>query len=367
MKLVTPREVFLQHLQFAASVCPTRSTRPILMDVLISVEGDHVQITATDGDVSVRRRYSAEGVSGDGEAALPAATLLSAVRSMDADEITIEEEGDVHVLSGGRVRFRLNGDDPTLFPSIPTLEPERGLELPVRSFLDLCHRTMFSAAKEMGRYAFNGVLLEVAADTLTLVATDGRRLALAKLEGVTAGQEDKISVVVPVKGLTQIMRAQTEEDAVLRIEFREAMVAFSLPSVEMQAQLVEGEFPDYRAVIPKDGDIPETVPIVREEFSRAIQRASITAGDEGPTVTLGFGENLLTIASRQDGVGDSRSEIEVDYTGEPVELRFNPAFLGEYLKTLPEESVAFRFKDRMSAGLFEASQNSLYVIMPITS
>ena len=89
MKLVTPREPFLSHLQFAASVCPTRSTRPILMDVLVSVDGDHVRITATDGDVSVRKRYTAEGVSGEGEAALPASTLLSAVRSMDAEEITI--------------------------------------------------------------------------------------------------------------------------------------------------------------------------------------------------------------------------------------------------------------------------------------
>jgi DNA polymerase-3 subunit beta len=367
MKLVTPREAFLQHLQFAASVCPTRSTRPILMDVLVSVDGDHVQITATDGDVSVRRRYTADGVSGEGEAALPASTLLSAVRSMDSNEITIEQDDGVHVLTGGRVRFRLNGDDPTLFPSIPTLEPERGLEIPVSSFLHLCHRTMFSAAKEMGRYAFNGVLLEVTPEALTLVATDGRRLALARLEGTVTTMPEKVSVVVPVKGLTQIMRAQVEDDAMLRVEIREAMVAFSLPSVEIQAQLVEGEFPDYRAVIPKDGDIPKTVSIPREELGHAIQRASITAGDEGPAVALGFGENLLTVESRHDGVGDSRSEIEIAYEGEAVDLRFNPGFLSEYLKTLAEPMVTFRFRDRLSAGLFEVTQNSLYVIMPITS
>jgi DNA polymerase-3 subunit beta len=337
------------------------------MDVLVSVDGDHVQITATDGDVSVRRRYTADGVSGEGEAALPASTLLSAVRSMDAQEITIEEEEGVHVLSGGRVRFRLHGDDPTLFPSIPTLEHERGLEVPLASFLALCHRTMFSAAKEMGRYAFNGVLLEATTNELTLVATDGRRLALAKLEGIETGISERVAVVVPVKGLTQLMRAQVDDDAVLRIELRESMIAFGLPSVEIQAQLVEGEFPDYRAVIPKDGDIPQAVQIAREEFAHAIQRASITAGDEGPAVALGFGANLLTVASRQDGVGESRSEIEIAHDGEPVELRFNPGFLSEYLKTLGEETVTFRFRDRLSAGLFEASQNSLYVIMPITS
>ena len=366
MKLVTPREPFLQNLQFAASVCPTRSTRPILMDVVVSVDDGHVQITATDGEVSVRRRFTAEGVSGDGEAALPAATLLSAVRSIDADEIAIEEDDGAHVLTGGRARFRLNGDDPALFPSIPALEQERGFDIPISCFTDLCNRTMFAAAKEMGRYAFNGVLLEADTDELTLVATDGRRLALARQVGPT-GLTGKHSAVVPVKGLVQVLRAQVEDDVVVRVELRESMVGFKMPSVEVQAQLVEGEFPDYRAVIPKDGDVPLSVTIGREEFSHAIQRASITAGDEGPAVELGFGPGQLTVASRQDGVGDSRSEMEVAYEGDPVEIRFNPAFLGEYLKTQPDQEVTFRFRDRTSAGLFEAAGSSLYVIMPITS
>ena len=366
MNLVTPREPFLQHLQFATSVCPTRSTRPILMDVVVSVVGDQVQITSTDGDVSVRRLYTAEGVSGDGEAALPASTLLSAVRSMTSDEIRIEEHDTVHSITGGKAQFKLNGDDPSLFPSIPQLDRERGFEVPVKAFLDLCHRTMFAAAKEMGRYAFNGVLLEIDATEVNLVATDGRRLALARL-AMETGIPERTSVVIPLKGLTQLMRAQVDDDAVLHVELRETMVAFTLPSLEIQAQLVEGEFPDYRAVLPKDGDITESVPLMREELAQAIQRAAITAGDEGPTVELGFSDNTLTVASRQEGVGESRSEMEIPYEGDAVDIRFNPTFLGEYLKTLPEDSVTFRFRDRTSAGLFEAAGNSVYVVMPITS
>jgi DNA polymerase-3 subunit beta len=366
MNLVTPREPFLQHLQFATSVCPTRSTRPILMDVVVSVDGDQVEITSTDGDVSVRRRYTAEGVSGDGEAALPASTLLSAVRSMTSDTLRIEQHDTVHSIAGGKAQFKLNGDDPSLFPSIPQLDLERGLELPVQAFLDLCHRTMFAAAKEMGRYAFNGVLLEIDTNQVNLVATDGRRLALARLD-MDTGIAERTTVVIPIKGLTQLIRAHVEDDAVLRIELRETMVAFILPMLEIQAQLVEGEFPDYRAVLPKDGDIPQSVSMLREELAQAIQRAAITAGDEGPTVELGFSENMLTVASRQEGVGESRSEMEIAFEGEAVDIRFNPSFLAEYLKTLPDESVTFRFRDRTSAGLFEAPGNSVYVVMPITS
>jgi len=366
MKLATPREAFLQNLQLTAAVCPSRSTRPVLMDVLVSVTDGQVQVTATDGDVSIRRRYAAEGISGSGEAALPAATLLSVVRSMDAPEIRIEEKNTVHEVAGGRALFRLNGDDPTLFPSIPILERTRGVEVPLAAFVDLCNRTMFAAAKEMGRYAFNGVLLEIDTHDLTVVATDGRRLALARLD-IPTGVKERTAVVVPLKGLVQLLRMHGQEDAVLRIELRETMVAFILPQLEIQAQLVEGEFPDYRAVIPKDGNTPEKVSLRREEFLQAIQRASITAGDEGPTIELKFQAGKLTVSSRQEGVGESRSEMEIEYSGPGVDIRFNPNFLGEYLKNLPDESVSFRFKDRLSAGVFQASEGSLYVVMPITS
>jgi DNA polymerase-3 subunit beta len=285
---------------------------------------------------------------------------------MTSETIRIEQSESVHQISGDRAQFKLNGDDPDLFPAIPVVEQGQGAEVPLAGFLELCHRTMFAAAKEMGRYAFNGVLLELDAKEVTLVATDGRRLALARMT-VDTGFEERVSVVVPLKGLVQLQRAQAEEGAVLRIEVRESLVAFVLPSVEIQAQLVEGEFPDFRGVLPKDGDVPEAAVISREELSRAVQRATITAGDEGPTVELGFGDGMLTVVSRQEGVGESRSEVEVSYEGEGADIRFNPAFLGEYLKALSEESVTFRFRDRASAGRFEASDSSVYVVMPITS
>lgn len=366
MNLVTPREPFLHHLQFAASVCPTRSTRPILTDVLLSVEGDAVEVTATDGEISVRQRYRAEGVAGDGRAALPAGTLLSAIRSMQAEMVELHPQGDAHELAGGKAQFRLNGDDPELFPSVPAVERERGVDVPLGRFSDLCNRTMFAAAKEMGRYAFNGVLLELDAREITLVATDGRRLSMAKMDHET-GIGERVSVVVPLKGLLQLQRVDAAPETSLRIEVRDGLVAFILPETEIVAQLVEGEFPDFRAVLPKERDVPQAVALDRQELARAIQRASITAGDEGPSVELSFDKGTLKVLSRHEGVGESRSDLEVDYHGDAVDIRFNPGFLGEYLKTMPEDHVTFRFKDRASAGLFTTSDSSLYVVMPITS
>ncbi len=369
MNLATPREPFLQHLQFAAAVCPTRSTRPILKDVLIGVDGQRVEIASTDGEVSVRQSYEAEGVSGDGQAALPAATLLSAVRSIASDSLKIEQKDQLHEVTGEKAFFRLNGDDPEMFPNLATMEPEAGVELPLSQFVHLCNRTMFAAAKEMGRYAFNGVLLEIDPEQITLVATDGRRLSVAR-SAMKTGCSERKSVIVPIKGLMQLQRAMADEDQTLRIELRETMVGFILPSTQIVALLVEGEFPDYRAVLPKEQDLPETISIDRAEFASAIQRAAITAGDEGPSVELSLRKGTLQILSRHEGLGESRSELDVDYAGEDVGIRFNPTFLGEYLKTLsdaPSEAVAFHFKDRSSAGVFKASDEEMYVVMPITS
>ncbi|MHC4844801.1 MAG: DNA polymerase III subunit beta [Planctomycetota bacterium] len=366
MKLDTPREPFLQHLQLAASICPTRSPRPIVQDVMVEVSGNTITLLATDGEISVRTSYTDDGVSGSGRIALPAATLLSAVRALPSDEIHIVEAGNLHEIKGGSALFKLHGDDPDLFPSIPTVDLDKAVSMPISAFADLCERTMFAAAKDMGRYAFNGVLLEMGPDEVTMVATDGRRLSMARMDCKT-GLKERRSSILPLKGLIQLQRAAADGAKELRVDLRENQVTFALEGTDIIAQLLEGEFPDFRAVLPAEKDTPLEAQLNREELASAIRRAAVTAGDQGRSVELSFTSGRLCISSHQEGVGESRSEMDVQYDGDEVDIRFNPEFLGEYLKTLPEGDVTFRFKDRSSAGLFRASEDSLYVVMPITS
>jgi len=367
MKLNAPREPFLQQLQLAAGFCPTRSPRPILQDVLVEAESGVVTLTATDGEVSIRTRCRTEGVSGKGQAALPAATLLSAVRALPSEIVEIEEKGAFHEISGGSALFNLRCDEVQEFPAIRGLEAQgTTVQLPAGAFLDLCARTMFAASKDMGRYAFHGVLLELDPREITLVATDGRRLSMARMDCVT-GIKERRSSIVPVRGLAQLQRAVTERDAALSITAGDDHVRFAVEDTEIAVQVVEGEFPDFRAVLPKKQDTPQEVELDRREFASAIQRAAVTAGDESRAVELRFDKGTLAVLSRQEGVGEARSEMGVAYQGDAVGIRFNPEFLGEYLKTLPEDALKFRFKDRASAGLFSSSDDALYVIMPITS
>jgi len=367
MNLDTPREPFLHHLQLAASFCPARGPRPILQDVLVEVNGPEVVLLASDGEISLRARYSDEGVSGSGRAALPAATLVSAVRALPAETIRIEEAGPLHEISGGAALFKLHGDDPDMFPAIPTVDGDRALTLPLTGFLDLCNRTMFAAAKDMGRYAFNGIMLELDPAEITLVATDGRRLSLAAMKCAT-GVGERRSAILPVKALQLLQRAAAERGGeTLGLDLREGQVTFLVGGTEIITQLLEGEFPDFRAVLPKEKDVPRSVEIGREDLANAIARAAVTAGEQGRAVELRFDKGTLRVSSRHEGVGESRSELGVNYEGDAVGIRFNPEFLGEYLRTLPEASVTFRFKDRASAGTFSAKNDALYVLMPITS
>jgi DNA polymerase-3 subunit beta len=335
--------------------------------VVVEASDGAVTLLATDGEISVRTTCRDQGIRGDGRAALPAQTLLSAVRALPTETLSIEESGPLHQIAGDSALFKLHGDDPDLFPSIPTGTGGSGaVAVPLKAFLDLCNRTTFAAAKDMGRYAFNGVLLELDKQEITLVATDGRRLSLARMECDT-GLKERRSVIVPVRGLAQLQRAAGEADGVLAIEARENQVSFVLADTEIVVQLVEGDFPDFRAVLPKSQDTPRTVELDKEQLASAIRRAAVTAGEQGRAVELVFDKGILRVTSRQEGVGEARSEMSVDYDGDTVGIRFNPEFLGDYLKTLVEPAVTFRFKDRASAGLFTPSQDSMYVVMPITS
>ncbi len=368
MELVSPREAFLQHLQLVAPISPTRSPRPIFKDVLLEARDGSVTLTATDGDVTLRTTYETGGVAGSGRAALPAATLLSAVRSLSGDEIAIHEKGAYHELTGGTSVFKLKGDEPDVFPTIEPIEGGKRVEVPLRAFLELAQRTMFAAAREMGRYAFNGVLLEVTPSELTLVATDGRRLSLASMKAET-GVSENASVILPLKGLAQLQRASGDlpDDAKVLIVVDDNRVSMRLGMTELFAQLVEGEFPNFRAVVPADTQIPHSVDIVRVDFEDAIRRASVTAGEESRSIQLRFDADALTISSRHDGVGESQSTMPIRYGGDVVEIRFNPDFLGDYLKHVPDSSLTFRFKDRASAGCFTTSEENTYIVMPITS
>jgi len=367
MKLRAPRDPFLQQLQLAAAFCPTRSPRPIFQDVLVEAAEGLVTLTATDGEVSIRTRCRTEGVSGQGTAAIPATTLLSAVRALPTEVVEIEEKGAFHEVSGGSALFKLHCDDAEQYPAIHGLD-EAGttVDVPAGPFLDLCSRTMFAAAKDMGRYAFHGVLLELDPKEITLVATDGRRLSMARLE-IATGVKARHSSIVPVRGLSQLQRAVPDREGRLSITARDDQVRFAVEDTEIVVQIVEGEFPDFRAVLPKKQDTPKEVELDRHEFASAIQRAAVTAGEEARAVELRFDKGTLAVLSRQEGVGEARSEMGIAYQGDAVGIRFNPEFLGEYLKTLPEGALKFRFKDRASAGLFSSSDDALYVVMPITS
>jgi len=371
MKLTAPRRPLIGRVALARQACAQNHPRAILQDVLIQARDGRVDLTATDELVSVRTSLVHEGVTGSGATAFPAATLLSALKEVPGEVVEIEESGSQHVLTAGSTVFKLYADDPIEFPSIPTTDMSRAARIPLAGFLDLCQRTMFAAARKLGRYVLNGVLVELAPEGVVLVATDGRRLAMARLPCETGVVETR-SRILPIKGLQQLMRAAEPEDE-LRVDLRESQVTFGVGSTEIIAQLIDGEFPDYKAVIP-DGR-PNQVVLARDDLAGAIRRAAVTAGEEARSVALCFRDGTLTVSSRSEGLGEARSALDVEYAGPDVDVCFNPDFLSDYLRAVPEEQVSFSFSDGKSAGLFSSTNGEAptddvdgrYIVMPVVN
>ena len=216
----------------------------------------------------------------------------------------------------------------------------------------------------MGRYAFNGILIEVRENGIQCVATDGRRLAVA---GKGSDSNPIVSsAIVPVKGLNQLSKGISGEGELwLKIDDEKNQVVLKTSNVEVAARKLEGEFPNYSDVIPERG--ANRAIVSREDLLSALRKASITAGEESRSVRFSFKESSLIVYSRYEGVGEAEIEVPIKYEGKPIEMTYNPDIIIDYLRVLDSDELEINFKDRMSAGLFVGGEETIYVVMPITT
>jgi DNA polymerase III subunit beta len=349
----------------AASVAPARSTKPILAGLKIVATKAGIFVLATDLDVSVRAKLSEMIVEAPGEVVIPAQTLHEILRSIESDEVRIAVTGRNCEISSDDVEYKLVTDDPDEFPDIAPAGLE-GVAVP-RSFLEeMFARTAFAAARDVGRYAINGVLVEMGDGKIRFVATDGRRLAMATRPLPDANFPVK-KAIVPAKGLQECLRG-TEGDTTVRVFVAEDRVVFCSESCEVTTKPVEGEFPDYQAVIPREHK--GKVALQRDALLGAIKKASVMAGDEMRSIRLELKQTSLTLSARVEGRGQAKTtSVEAEVEGESsLTVDYNPDFLVDFLKPLKSETVVLEFRDATSAAVLKTgSADEVYVVMPITT
>lgn len=365
MKLVVKREPFTAALSAAAAVVPLRGARPSLKNALLIGDADgNIEIQATDMEVGLRYRLKAESIQSPVSLCLPCITLSGLLKECTEEVVTLETSGPKGVLTIGRDRFEVLGQESSDFPEVPGMGDGATLSVPAAEMAKMIDRTVFAAAREQGRYAINGVYIQCKDKVLEMVATDGRRLAYCKKKLKSAGALEE-GVIVPIKMMQEIRKlcdnVASGEDLQLAVKGRAVIVCGG--AVTLSSLVVEGIFPKYQQVIPKDSD--KEVTFKRDVLSQALRKAVFLTSEETKTVQLNFTPGTCLVEARSPDKGQAAVTIEVEYTGDQINIGFNPQYLQDALKVLGTDTVRLELKDPARPGVLREGQDFQYVLMPV--
>lgn len=366
MKLVVKREPFTAALSAAAAVVPLRGVRQNLKNALLVADKDgNLEIQATDLEVGLRYKLKAESVKNPASLCLPCTTLAGLLKECTEDVVTLETEGAKGILTVGRDRFEIVGQESSDFPDVPDLGDGATLPVPASEIARIIDRTLFAAAREQGRFAINGVYMQFKDKTLEVVATDGRRLAYCKRKLKGSGTLED-GVIVPVKMMQEVRKLcdpiAEGENVELAVRGRNFIVRGG--DVTLSSLLVEGIFPKYQQVIPKDSD--HEASFKREAMQHALRKAVFLTSDDTRTVNMTFSPGTCLIEARSPDKGVAAVTVEVEYEGEALTIGFNPQFVQDCLKALDAEAVRIEMKDGARPGVIREGTDYLYVLMPVS-
>ncbi|MCB9850458.1 MAG: DNA polymerase III subunit beta [Phycisphaerales bacterium] len=362
MKVQLNRQEFAEALAAVGSVAAQRTPKPILQCVLLDVQGDHCVVAATDLEIGIRYTLTQVDVDKKGKVVLPADKLGQIVRESGDDVLALESDDSVCHVRGQGAHYQIYAQDPADFPPVSDLEGTPDFEVDGALLRRMAEWTVFAAARENTRYAINGVLWEKDGQNLSLVATDGRRLSLAR--GVLAGAEGpNMERIVPVKAMALIQKIIGDARSPLGIKLTGNQVIVKGARATVSSGLVEGQFPKYSDVIPSEHD--RTVVIKTSEFHSAVRRAALLTNEESKGVRLAFKKNQLTLSSRAPSQGEATIDIPVTMEGPDIEIGFNPYFLIEALKNVQKDEVSVELKDSNRPGVLKTDSDFVYVVMPV--
>jgi DNA polymerase-3 subunit beta len=339
MKFDINKSDLVRELQLVTGVVEKRATLPILSNLLLEAQDSVLQIGASDLEVTIQARAEAK-VKQQGSVTLPAAKLHEIARSLPDSMVTFELQDRHQVrIKCGRTRYRIAGQPRDEFPGFPEVNEEKSVELPGASLNEMIERVVFAITHDDPRYSLNGALMILKEKTLTLVATDGHRLAfISKTLDIKAAKED-IKVIVPRKALAEVskMTADLSGDETVKFGQSGNHVFFIVGEHRLTSNILEGSFPRYENVMPKSCETSLMLPT--EELSSAVRRVSLLASDRfGRAIRLGLSTNKLELFSKTE-MGEAEEELEVEYEGPELNIGFNARYLIDFLNVVGTSSV----------------------------
>jgi DNA polymerase-3 subunit beta len=368
MKLTISKSELQKGLTRIQSIVEKRNTMPILANVLMTTGDDSLELAATDLEVGIRGSHAAK-IETPGSITVSAKKFYEIIRELPDEPVSLEASSDAYLqIQCARAEFKLAGNAAEEYPTLPSFES--GSTTPVQAILlsEMIERTMYAASADETRYNLNGVYLELVPDTdkARMVATDGHRLAIvdrnlgARIEALSSG------VIIPRKGLAELKRLLDEDDSTeFEIGFEGNSGLVQKGDVTLVMRLIEGEFPNYRQVIPKETHVQLVLNV--ESLSRALRRVALLSAERSRAIKLDLSEGTLALSSNNPDLGDAREELDVDFAGEGFSVAFNARYLMDALAAMKGKEVRLGFKDPTSPAKLRPTddEDTLAVVMPM--
>jgi DNA polymerase III subunit beta len=366
MNLTITKEQIIHGLQAVQNVVSTRTTLPILSNVLLKAVEGRLELTATDLDVTVSCGVEAK-VKKQGVSTVPVKKFFGIIREMGTLEIELDvDEKNVCSIRSGASFYKIHGLSADEFPPLQKFKQDKSVVLPQKTVRSMLRKTSFAISSDESRYVLNGILINLKEHKMTMVATDGRRLAVVE-EEVEICEKSYGEFIMPSKSVTELERL-LQENGDVEIKYEENQASFALKdekgtSVLVMTKLIEGNYPNYRQVIPTE--TKERVALSREEFLHALRRAEIMTSEKANSVKLTFSKNNLAITANSPEVGEARESLAINYNGKEMAIAFNPRYMIDPLNALTEDEVFIELTDELSPGVMKINGPFLYVIMPM--
>jgi DNA polymerase-3 subunit beta len=358
----------LEELDLTQGVVERKTTIPILSNLLCEAKGNRLTITATDLELSIRTSCEAK-VKKEGAGTIPAKKLLDLVRLLPDEEIKFKLLENHYIqIACDRKNYKMVGMSKDNFPALPNF-PHALVKIPAKLLADVISKTTFAISLEESRYTLNGALLVLKPNSLTMVATDGHRLAMVETDHKFEGFSAETRVLVPKKAMTEIQRlaAQSGDDSAIDFAQDESHLFFQFGGRLLTSRKLTGQFPNYEAVLPREAN--KTVVLERAELQDALRRVSQLADQRSHAVKFMLAKEGLEISASSPEYGEAKETIEKEFKGDPIAIGFNAQYLLDFLGAAADGPISFELKDDQSAGQLrptgDESSRYRYVVMPM--
>jgi DNA polymerase-3 subunit beta len=370
MELVVRKNELLRELQLFQGIVERKNTIPILANVLIEAKGDEVRMLATDLEVALRSKCAAS-VTKPGSLTLPAKKLYEIVKALPETDVRIEEDKNGVKVAADRFDSRMQTLPREDFPTLPEATGEGRTTLPREALREMVAKTQFAITGEDTRFFLNGALLVLRSESMSLVATDGHRLALVSVKrdakDNTLKGDDEVKVIIPKKTLMELGKLLSESDGEIFYERGENHLFFEVGGRMLISRIIDGQFPAYERVIPKGND--KDIEFERERLTSAVKRVALLSNERSRAVKFEISKGKVEVTSSSSEFGEAREQLAVDYPGAAMAISFNAQYVLDFLNVVETDIVTLSLKDEVSQAVMKPvgadGYEYTYVIMPM--